>query len=616
MRFRVILLSFLLLGMAFSNSSLLAQNFPGLTYQAVARDASGLLIKNQAVNLTVEIFQGDPNAGGVPVYEATFPNTPTNEFGLINLVIGEDDAAFGQIQWENGPHYATIDLNGVEVDLMRFSTIPYSERSKKATEMTLADLMDVEGIPMMGDQLVWDGNEWTPSAPVADPDADPTNELQDLSLNGDSLSISGGNTVALPTQPPYIGGTGIAVTGQIIINTQPDQVVSLTGNGATTVGGTYPAFTITSADSVNDADADPANEIQTLSQSGNTITLSNGGGSFVDQVNDADASSTNELQNLSLSGSLLSLTNGGSVSLANFLSPWVSSGSNLYRSIGSVGIGTTSPTHRLHLAGTNQTLRLTGTFGGGLGYGGKVNFGDGNFVYIDEPSDDNMRIHASTVDLDGTVTTNGFVVGNNLWLLSSAAGGGGFFETDGPNGNQNFVLSSLSGNNNHGFAAVRDAGGTSQAGMYVDGGGQGIVFGDVKSFRMEHPQQASKEIWYASLEGPEAGAYERGTGQLVNGEAFIPFTDHFSVVVNPATLTVSLTPLDANSEGMAVIEKTSQGFRVKELHQGTGNYAFDWEVKGVRMGYEDFKVVREATMLENAPEAPVSLTTDKSTTDE
>lgn len=48
-----------------------------------------------------------------------------------------------------------------------------------------------------------------------------------------------------------------------------------------------------------DADADPANELQTISKDGQTVTLSNNGGSFTDDVNDADADPANELQNLS-----------------------------------------------------------------------------------------------------------------------------------------------------------------------------------------------------------------------------------------------------------------------------------------------------------------------------
>ncbi len=49
-------------------------------------------------------------------------------------------------------------------------------------------------------------------------------------------------------------------------------------------------------DLIDDADADPTNEIQALSKAGNTVSLSNNGGSFTDEVDDADADPTNEIQ--------------------------------------------------------------------------------------------------------------------------------------------------------------------------------------------------------------------------------------------------------------------------------------------------------------------------------
>jgi len=68
-------------------------------------------------------------------------------------------------------------------------------------------------------------------------------------------------------------------------------------------------------DDVNDADHSPTNEIQHISKSGSTVTLSNGGGTFTDAVNDADHSTTNELQTLSVNGTQLSISNGNTVTL-------------------------------------------------------------------------------------------------------------------------------------------------------------------------------------------------------------------------------------------------------------------------------------------------------------
>jgi len=50
------------------------------------------------------------------------------------------------------------------------------------------------------------------------------------------------------TNTTYSAGSGLSLAGTTFANTAPDQTVSLTGSGATTVTGTYPNFTISSTD--------------------------------------------------------------------------------------------------------------------------------------------------------------------------------------------------------------------------------------------------------------------------------------------------------------------------------------------------------------------------------
>lgn len=129
--------------------------------------------------------------------------------------------------------------------------------------------------------------------------------------------------------------------------------------------------------------------------------------------------------------------------------------------------------------------------------------------------------------------------------------------------------------------------------LYYAPGGVATVEADIKNFVMQHPTQDNKQIVYASLEGPEAAAYYRGTSQLINGQAEVIFPDHFQLVINSETMTISTSPHSAESKGLAVIERTEQGFKVKELFKGTGTYEFDWRVEAVRKGFEDYEVVRE-----------------------
>ena len=76
-------------------------------------------------------------------------------------------------------------------------------------------------------------------------------------------------------------------------------------------------------DSVNDADADPANELQVISFSNDTLYLSNGGQVFlgaygIDLVNDADSDPANEIQAISFSNDTVYLSNGGQIFLGAY----------------------------------------------------------------------------------------------------------------------------------------------------------------------------------------------------------------------------------------------------------------------------------------------------------
>ena len=65
---------------------------------------------------------------------------------------------------------------------------------------------------------------------------------------GDGSQLTG----ITDTNTTYTAGTGLSLDGTTFNNTAPDQTVTLTGSGATTVTGTYPNFTITSTDTNTD----------------------------------------------------------------------------------------------------------------------------------------------------------------------------------------------------------------------------------------------------------------------------------------------------------------------------------------------------------------------------
>ncbi|MBW6499323.1 MAG: hypothetical protein K0B09_13105, partial [Bacteroidales bacterium] len=65
---------------------------------------------------------------------------------------------------------------------------------------------------------------------------------------GTGITISGANNTITNTAPgiTYTGGEGISVVGNNIVNTAPDQVVSLTSHifSSSSITGTYPNYTI------------------------------------------------------------------------------------------------------------------------------------------------------------------------------------------------------------------------------------------------------------------------------------------------------------------------------------------------------------------------------------
>lgn len=174
----------------------------------------------------------------------------------------------------------------------------------------------------------------------------------------------------------------------------------------------------------------------------------------------------------------------------------------------------------------------------------------------------------------------------------------------GANGNKNVYAGAFTGTLDLGVVQIYDGADVAQAGMRINAFGQGEVWGDLKTFRSDYPGREDTEIVYASLEGPEAGAYERGTSRLENGEIFVSLSDHYKVIANTNTMTVILTPHEWDTYGLAVTEKTPEGFKVKELKGGKGSFNFDWEVKCVRNGFEDFPVLRE-TITENISRIPL-----------
>lgn len=167
---------------------------------------------------------------------------------------------------------------------------------------------------------------------------------QDLILIGNTLSITNGNSVTLPTPPTYTAGTGINLSGNVITNTAPDQTVALTNGTGINVTGTYPNFTINNTS--------PAT----------SISLTGTGMTSISGTNPNYTINT-PAQTLTYTAPNLTLSNGGgTVTLPT--SPWIKTGNFIHHNIltDSVGIGTNSPYSKLHISGSYSSVGNIGTF--------------------------------------------------------------------------------------------------------------------------------------------------------------------------------------------------------------------------------------------------------------
>jgi len=90
--------------------SLNAQSPEKMTYQAVVRNSSDQLVRDQNVGMQISILQG--SEGGSSVYTET--HTPsTNGNGLVTIEIGTGTTTddFSAIDWANGPYFIKTEVD-------------------------------------------------------------------------------------------------------------------------------------------------------------------------------------------------------------------------------------------------------------------------------------------------------------------------------------------------------------------------------------------------------------------------------------------------------------------------------------------------------------------------
>lgn len=310
-----------------------------LSFQAVIRDASGNIRPEVNVTVGLSVLQG--SSSGAAVYSESHV-TSTDAFGLVRLELGGgavESGIFSDIEWADGPFFIKVLVDGIDYGATQLLSVPYALFSARAANVFSGDWNDLEGRPALApvamSGLFHDLMERPTTLigyGITDADGSVTNEIQVLSLNGSELSLSeGGGTVTLPTS----GG------GECLWTKSGDNIFYVEGRVG--IGVTDPQAPLHVFEGMV---VGPAEKKMTL---------------FTQGIGE-DIASTNTLH--------LNYSNNQKVSIGE-------GGISDLLVSGRVGIGTTSPSSRLVVAGGDATINdITVGIGSGshqsnsvLGYG-------------------------------------------------------------------------------------------------------------------------------------------------------------------------------------------------------------------------------------------------------
>ncbi len=554
------------------------------------------------------------------------------------LAIAQQGASSGQALKWNGTNWAPA--NDVNTDNQTLTLTGNTLSISGGNSVTLPTGSDNQTLSLSGSTLsISNGNSVTlPTGTTytagtgisisgnvisntGDNDNNPTNELQTLSVSGNSLSISNGNSVTLPTGTTYTAGTGISISGNVISNT-------------------------------GDNDNNPTNEIQTISISGNTVSLSLGGGSItLPGGGGLSGNGTNNYvarftpNGTTLGNSIIQdngttigvnnapvgtdrmILNSGTISGLKIISTNTTSGlyalnasitngadaMNAYIGyVGSVGFGALTATNPI-IYGTSSTgvapsiLGInSGTNTSASNIGLSSNWHGGFFSTTDSDASgvvgsggyglyqgSSANGAGITGTYNGTVDMGAGVLGFNNRLTGTLnIGVEGQYNTaafgigvSGIGWNGSYPV----GNNDIGVWG--SAGNNMNYAIY--GSGNFAIVNGTKSASVGTTK--GNQLLYC-IESPEVWFEDFGTGKLVNGEIEIKLDELFleTVVIDDEhPMIVTLTPM-GNCNGLYV-EPGTTSFKVKELMNGSSNVSFSYRITCKRLNFQDHRFGADLT---------------------
>ncbi len=242
-----------------------AQVPQGFKYQTAIRDNNGAVIANKLVSIKLSLLTSSAN--GTAIYSEVH-KVATNDFGVANLNVGNGTVGLGNfstIDWGSNTFFLKTEVdinNGTNFAFMGSSqllSVPFAMYAAKS-----ANAAD-------------------------DKDKDSTNELQVITLNNNNLQLNkNGGSVDLTKYDKD--------SQQLVLN---GNTLSITKGNSIVLSGAV------------DLDADPTNEIQNLSLSKDTLKLTKA--NFVVLPKDNDADSTNEIQSLTYRNDTLQISKSNQI---------------------------------------------------------------------------------------------------------------------------------------------------------------------------------------------------------------------------------------------------------------------------------------------------------------